>query len=241
MLTYRIIHRRSKKLWWLSEITCSFVVMLASEVRAWGKTSRRFKMEASTLSSELQEEFSTCCQGIFWVRFDFFKFLFIYEIHAPHSDNFLSSDPKHIRIFVLDEADEMLSKGFKDQIYDIFQTLSNEVQVFLLSATMPNEVLDVTMKFMRDPLRILVKKDELTLEGIRQFYVKVEKEAWKFDTLCDIYDTVSVAQAVIFVNSRRKVEWLTENLTAKTFTVSAIVSIESFWVADDYFDMKFCG
>jgi translation initiation factor 4A len=74
-----------------------------------------------------------------------------------------------VKMFCLDEADEMLSTGFKDSIYDIFQLLPAETQVVLLSATMPAEVLDVTKKFMRDPIRILVKRDELTLEGIRQF------------------------------------------------------------------------
>merc|ERR1719265_516030 len=90
---------------------------------------------------------------------------------------------KHLRIedllcFVCDEADEMLSRGFKDQIYDIFKCLPPNVQVCLFSATMAPEILELTGKFMRDAMRILVKKDELTLEGIRQFYVATEKEEW---------------------------------------------------------------
>src|SRR5687768_16583388 len=72
-----------------------------------------------------------------------------------------------MKMFVLDEADEMLSRGFKDQIYDVFQLLPPQTQVVLLSATMPQDVLEVTTKFMRDPIRILVKRDELTLEGIK--------------------------------------------------------------------------
>merc|ERR1711939_654062 len=91
-----------------------------------------------------------------------------------------------LKVFVLDEADEMLSRGFKDQIYDIFKCLPPDVQVCLYSATMAPEILDLTTKFMRDAVRILVKKDELTLEGIRQFYVAIEKEEWKLDTLCDL-------------------------------------------------------
>ncbi|KAF9398006.1 translation initiation factor eIF4A [Mortierella sp. AD011] len=128
----------------------------------------------------------------------------------------------HMKMFILDEADEMLSRGFKDQIYDVFQRLPPSTQVVLLSATMPTEVMEVTTKFMRDPVRILVKKDELTLEGIKQFYVAVEKEEWKLDTLCDLYETVTITQAVIFCNTRRKVDWLTEKLTAREFTVSAM-------------------
>lgn len=127
-----------------------------------------------------------------------------------------------IRIFVLDEADEMLSRGFKDQIYDVFKNLPPQVQVNLLSATMPDEVMEVTNQFMRDPITILVKKEELTLEGIKQFYVQVEREDWKLDTLCDLYDTLSVTQAVIFCNTRRKVDWLTEKMQQRDFTVSAM-------------------
>ncbi|KAG8334260.1 Eukaryotic initiation factor 4A-II [Homalodisca vitripennis] len=128
----------------------------------------------------------------------------------------------NIKIFVLDEADEMLSRGFKEQIHDVFRTLVTEVQVILLSATMPSEVLDVSKCFMREPIRILVKKEELTLEGIKQFYVFVEKEDWKLDTLCDLYDTLSITQAVIFCNTRRKVDWLTESMHTRDFTVSAM-------------------
>ncbi|KAJ3131073.1 translation initiation factor eIF4A [Physocladia obscura] len=127
-----------------------------------------------------------------------------------------------IKMFILDEADEMLSRGFKDQIYEVFQTLPGTTQVVLLSATMPAEVLEVTKKFMREPVRILVKRDELTLEGIKQFFVSVEKEDWKLDTLCDLYETVTITQAVIFCNTRRKVEWLTEKMHSREFTVSAL-------------------
>jgi translation initiation factor 4A len=127
-----------------------------------------------------------------------------------------------MKMFVLDEADEMLSRGFTEQIYDIFQLLPQSTQVVLLSATMPQDVLEVTTKFMRDPVRILVKKDELTLEGIKQFYIAVEKEDWKLDTLSDLYETVTITQAVIFCSTRRKVDWLTQKLHEREFTVSAM-------------------
>jgi translation initiation factor 4A len=128
---------------------------------------------------------------------------------------------QHIKVFVLDEADEMLSKGFKDQIYDIFTLLPKESQVGLFSATMTPEALDITNKFMNKPVRILVKKDELTLEGIRQFYISIEREDYKFDTLCDLYETLNITQAVIFCNTRKKVDDLTNRMRAKEFTVSS--------------------
>jgi len=131
-------------------------------------------------------------------------------------------DASTINMFILDEADEMLSRGFKDQIYDIFRELSGNIQVVLLSATMPEEVLDVTKRFMRDPITILVKKEELTLEGIRQFYVAVEQENWKLETLCELYETLTITQCVIFVNTRRKVDYLTQELRNRDFIVSCM-------------------
>lgn len=127
-----------------------------------------------------------------------------------------------VQLFTLDEADEMLSRGFKDQIYEIFKFMPEKVQVALFSATMPQEVLDVTQRFMRDPIRILVKRDELTLEGIKQFYIALEQEDWKFDTLVDLYETLTIAQAIIYCNTRRKVDELTEKMGNKDFVVSAM-------------------
>jgi len=127
-----------------------------------------------------------------------------------------------IKMFVLDEADEMLSRGFKDQIYDVFKFMPQKVQVCLFSATMPGDVHDITKHFMRDPVRILVKKDELTLEGIKQFYVAIEREDWKLETLCDLYGTLTITQAIIYVNTRRKVDWLFEKMTSRDFTVSRV-------------------
>ncbi|KAL6186457.1 hypothetical protein ACLB2K_042577 [Fragaria x ananassa] len=130
--------------------------------------------------------------------------------------------PRQIKLFVLDESDEMLSRGFKDQIYNMYRYLSPDVQVCLISATLPNEILEMTKLFMTDPVRILVKRDELTLEGIKQFFVSVEREDWKFDTLCDLYDTLTITQAVIFCNTKRKVDWLSEKLRSNNFTVSSM-------------------
>jgi len=126
---------------------------------------------------------------------------------------------RSIKTLILDEADEMLGAGFKEQIYDVYRHLPPATHVVLVSATLPHEVLEMTTKFMNDPIRILVKRDELTLEGIKQFFVAVEKEEWKFETLCDLYDTLTITQAVIFCNTRRKVDWLTEKMRKVNFTV----------------------
>eukprot|EP01041_Mallomonas_annulata_P000760 gene760-1447_t len=129
---------------------------------------------------------------------------------------------RNLKLLVIDEADEMLNRGFKEQIYDIYRYLPPTTQVVLVSATLPQEVLDMTSKFMNDPVKVLVKRDELTLEGIKQFFVAVEREEWKFDTLCDLYDTLTITQAVIFCNTKKKVDWLAQKMRDANFTVSAM-------------------
>src|SRR4051794_6758498 len=99
---------------------------------------------------------------------------------------------RNIKMLVLDEADEMLRQGFKEQIYDVYRYLPPQTQIVLVSATLTREVLEMTKKFMNDPIRILVKRDELTLEGIKQFFVMVDKEEWKYDTLVDLYETLTI-------------------------------------------------
>jgi ATP-dependent RNA helicase len=128
----------------------------------------------------------------------------------------------HMKTLILDEADEMLAKGFAEQIYDIYRHLPASTQVVLISATLPPNVLEMTSRFMQDPVRILVRRQELSLAGIAQFYINVEQEEWKFETLCDLYDTLTITQAVIFCNTKDKVDWLASQMRAKHFTVAAM-------------------
>lgn len=129
---------------------------------------------------------------------------------------------RNLKMLVIDEADEMFNRGFKEQIYDIYRYLPAETQVVVVSATLPQEVLSMTEAFMNDPIKVLVKRDELTLEGIKQFFVAVEKEEWKFDTLCDLYDTLTITQAVIFCNTKKKVDWLAEKMKSNNFAVCSM-------------------
>ena len=133
-------------------------------------------------------------------------------------------DGRKVKTLVLDEADEILSRGFIEQIQSIIQNLNEGTDIVLVSATMPNEVLDLSEKFMRSPLRILVKKDAVTLEGIAQFYINVEKNAYKFETLCDLYDSITVSQCIIYCNRKRIATELGEQLVERNFAVSIIHS-----------------
>jgi len=131
-------------------------------------------------------------------------------------------DKSTIKMLILDEADELLSNIFLNQIYDIFKLLPSDIQVGLFSATMTSDFFKLSNKFMRDPIKILVKKDELTLEGIRQYYIDLEKNDYKYETLCDLYTVISVSQSIIYCNSRRIVEILGRRLTDDDFSVAVI-------------------
>ncbi len=140
-----------------------------------------------------------------------------------------------VKIMVIDEADEMIKDsnekfveegnakfGFLEQIKYIFQYLPNTMQVALFSATMPPDFFELTEKFMRNPVRILIEPENLTLNGIKQYYIDIEKNEYKFEILCDLYDVLSVSQSIIYCNSRKMVEDLSNKLRDSNFSVSYI-------------------
>jgi len=131
-------------------------------------------------------------------------------------------DMRHLKVLIMDEADEMLSQGFREQMVKILNGIPEESQVGLFSATIPPEMIKITKKFMNKPLQILVKKSEVTLEGIKQYYVVIDNEDDKFDCLCELYSTIRITQSIIYVNHKSTVSWLTKNLEERDFTVSCI-------------------
>lgn len=126
-----------------------------------------------------------------------------------------------LKMLVMDEADEMLSSGFQEQVREIFRFVPNDIQVCLFSATLNSDVMRITDKFLRNPTNILVENECLTLEGIRQYYVNM-REQDKFSVLMDLYTTMSIAQCIIYCNNRSRVEEVAHLLTTNNFTVGAI-------------------
>ena len=134
-------------------------------------------------------------------------------------------DVSSLQCFVLDEADELLSLGFEESIASIFKLLpyDRDMQSLVVSATLGSEALALTGKFMRpDPIRILMKERELSLAGIRQFYVQLDQASWKYDCLKDIFDRIPAAKSIIFVNSKKFAEELATRLSQDDFTVSCL-------------------
>jgi len=131
---------------------------------------------------------------------------------------------KKIKLIILDEADEMLSEGFKEQVYNIFQFLNGDIQVALFSATLPESINSIIGKIMRNPTRISVKREMLTLEGISQYYIAVEDDRQKYATLKNLFSFLSVSQCIIYCNSIKRVQDLYEAMREDQFPVCRIHS-----------------
>jgi translation initiation factor 4A len=128
-----------------------------------------------------------------------------------------------IRILIMDEADQMLEDRFKEQIMCILQLgFPKETQVALFSATMPTEVVEVANQLLQNPIRILIPPEAVTLDGIKQFYVAIDREEYKYEVLCDLYQQLNINQALIYCNKRQRAEWLAEKMSAQGFPLSFI-------------------
>jgi len=130
----------------------------------------------------------------------------------------------NVKMLVLDEADEMLSKGFKDQIYNIFQHLSQKLQLVLFSATMPEDILNMTQKIMKNPVAITMKKEQLNLDCIKQYFVALGDDIHKYDTLKDLFSVISVNQCIIYCNNVKRVIDLQNAMTNDGYSVCSIHS-----------------
>jgi translation initiation factor 4A len=129
----------------------------------------------------------------------------------------------NIRYVILDEADQMLEDLFAEQIKAILDNkFPTNTHLALFSATMPQNVLEVAENYLNNPVRILLPPDEVTLDGIKQFYVTLNREEWKLPALLDLYQQIAVNQALIYVNKRQKAEWLAKQLAAQGFTLEFI-------------------
>lgn len=138
-----------------------------------------------------------------------------------------------INMVILDEADEMLSSGFKEQIYAILQLLKTDIQIIICSATMPSYTYEITNQFLKDPIEIKVKAEQLTLEGIKQYYVPIEDDLQKYLCLKDLYSIISVSQSIIYANSVKRVADLYDALNDDGFSVCCIHSQMSKYERED--------
>lgn len=129
-----------------------------------------------------------------------------------------------LRSLILDEADEILSFGFIDAIYNIIRYLPTECQVCLFSATIPSEIITMSNKFLDNPEQILIKKEDVSLQGIKQFFINVANYDWKLDTILDLYSKISINQCIIYINKKNTLYQLYNKLKEENLPVSYISS-----------------
>jgi translation initiation factor 4A len=140
-----------------------------------------------------------------------------------------------IKLVVMDEADEMLSSGFKQDVYKIFQCLNENIQIAMFSATLPEDVLNITEKFMRNPAKIIVQPEKLNVEGIEQFFIAVNNDEEKYGMIKKLFSTMVISQCIIYVNSVKRVVDLNNSLCCEGYTVSSIHGSMTKQERDDSF------
>jgi len=130
--------------------------------------------------------------------------------------------PRYLKLIVIDEVDEMLSSGFKDQLYYIFQFIGESIQIALFSATMPPSIDSIVNKIVKNPVKILVESERLTLDGIQQFFVPIQDDEEKYESLKNIFLYLSVSQCIIYCNGVNRVEDLYEAMSFDKYPVCRI-------------------
>jgi superfamily II DNA/RNA helicase len=131
-------------------------------------------------------------------------------------------ETNQMKLVVLDEADELLSSGFKQDVYNIFQCLNENIQIAMFSATLPENVLHMTEKFMRSPIKVIVEPEKLNIDGIEQFFIAVNNDSEKYDMIKKLFSTMVISQCIIYVNSVKRVVDLNHSLCCDGYTVSSI-------------------
>ena len=130
---------------------------------------------------------------------------------------------EHVKVLIMDEADQMLEDRFKEQVFCILKMgFPVETRVALFSATMPPEVIECANTVLNNPVRILINPEQVTLEGIKQYYVDLARDDWKYEALCDIYKQLNINQAIIYCNKRQRAEWLASKMKEEGFTLECI-------------------
>jgi translation initiation factor 4A len=128
----------------------------------------------------------------------------------------------HIKLFIVDECDELLAGTFKDELKNIIERLPTTIQISLFSATLTNEVVSLADILLKNPVKILIKKEKMTLDGIIQTYVDIIREEQKLDVLMDMLATLQIQQFIVYVNSKKRAEWLKQELEKENYAVMTI-------------------
>uniref|UniRef100_A0A6C0DZ88 Helicase n=1 Tax=viral metagenome TaxID=1070528 RepID=A0A6C0DZ88_9ZZZZ len=131
-------------------------------------------------------------------------------------------DGKLIKTLIMDETDVLLKDNFRPQIVDIVSALGKETQMCIFSATFTKETLQVTDKFMRNPYKITIEQEEVSVKNITQFRIELAYDKNKFGTFMDLFSNLIINQVIVFVNHAKHAEELRNRLMDKNIQVGLI-------------------
>lgn len=127
-----------------------------------------------------------------------------------------------VKLVIIDECDELLDGTFKEGIKNIIEKLPPVIQICLFSATLNKDVVEIANALLKNPIKILIKQEKMSLKNIKQTYVKVDNEEQKLMVMKDMLSTLPIEQFIVYVNSKKKSIWLKEMLENENITVLTI-------------------
>ena len=193
--------------------TRELALQVAEEIKKLAKHKRGVRIEAIYGGDSIERQIRSLKSGVHIV------------IGTPgrvmdHMErNTLKLD--HVKMMILDEADEMLDMGFREDIESILEDMPEERQTILFSATMSKPIMQITQKFLQDPVLVKVVKKELTATNIEQVYFEVKPKA-KVEVMCRLIDMYDLKLLLVFCNTKRKVDEIVEDLQIRGYQAEGL-------------------
>jgi len=193
--------------------TRELALQVADEVRKLAKYKRGLRVEAIYGGDSIERQIRSLKGGVHIVIGTPGRVMDHMERNTLKLDN--------VRMMILDEADEMLDMGFREDIESILEDMPQERQTILFSATMSKPIMTITQKFQKDPVLVKVVKKELTNQNIEQVYFEVKPKA-KVEVMCRLIDTYDLKLLLVFCNTKRKVDEIVEDLQIRGYMAEGL-------------------
>jgi ATP-dependent RNA helicase DeaD len=193
--------------------TRELAVQVSEEIRKLAKYKRGVRIEAIYGGDSIERQIRSLKGGVHIVIGTPGRVMDHMERNTLKLDN--------VKMMILDEADEMLDMGFREDIESILEEMPEERQTILFSATMSKPIMQITQKFQKDPVLVKVVKKELTNTNIEQVYFEVKPKA-KVEVMCRLIDMYNLKLMLVFCNTKRKVDEIVEDLQIRGYQAEGL-------------------
>ncbi len=193
--------------------TRELALQVAEEIRKIAKYKRGIRIEAIYGGDSIERQIRSLKSGVHIVIGTPGRVMDHMQRNTLKLDN--------VKMMILDEADEMLDMGFREDIESILEDMPEERQTILFSATMSKPIMQITQKFQNDPVLVKVVKKELTNVNIEQVYFEVKPKA-KVEVMCRLIDMYDLKLLLVFCNTKRKVDEIVEDLQIRGYQAEGL-------------------